>query len=393
MQIITRLIPLAALLATCGSAATYYVDTGGNDANSGSAQAPFQTLARGVRAAVAGDTVIVRDGTYGHGTAVTGGDLSTNEESPVVLSNSGTPNAWITIRADHKWGAVLDCEMLCDAYIDLHNASYIVIQDFVITRGYKEGIHSNNAAHHIVLRGNEIEYVANRPSLATYGLDGMYTSPNCHDFFIDGNVFHDIGRSDANWLDHGLYLHGSNFTITNNLFYNIQHGFSIQTAAQLSNVLIANNTFAFPSRLKQGWIMLWQNQVNLVIRNNIFYDFPPRSVNNAIRRMDSTLSDCFIDHNLFYGATGLIDNAAGCVLSGNTIGVNPQFMSASAPYDFQLTRDSPAIGAGVVIPGLTTDIEGGTRPQDVPPDLGAYQFRDAPLRGRGNPKHVPLPRP
>ena len=29
----------------------------------------------------------------------------------------------------------------------------------MITRGYKEGIHSNDAAHNIILRGNRFEYI------------------------------------------------------------------------------------------------------------------------------------------------------------------------------------------------------------------------------------------
>jgi len=225
------------LLARLAGAAAYYVAPAGSDSNPGTLAAPFLTLQQGVNRAVAGDTVIVRDGTYGHVNSVTGGDSSGNEYAPVVLYNSGTAGAWITIKAEHKGAAVLDCEMLCDAYINLGNASYIVIQDLVITRGYKEAIHSNDSAHHITLRGNRLEYIANRSTSTTLGLDGLYANPNCHDFIIDGNVFHDIGRTNVNWLDHGLYLHGSNYTIINNVFYNIPHGWSIQTADGLSNVL------------------------------------------------------------------------------------------------------------------------------------------------------------
>ena len=242
----------AALLGPGLSAATFYVAPDGSDSNPGSASAPFLTLQQAVNTAFAGDTVVVRDGTYGHENSVTGGDSSNNQSSPVVLYNSGSPGAPITIKAENQWGAVLDCELLCDAYINLYNASYIVIQDFVITRGYKEGIHSNDSAHHITLQGNRIEYIANRSSSSTLGLSGMYTNPNCHDFIIDGNQFHDIGRTDANWLDHALYLHGSNFTITNNLFYNIPHGWSIQAADGLNNVVIANNYVRIPASGRAG---------------------------------------------------------------------------------------------------------------------------------------------
>ena len=103
-----------ALLGQLAGAATYYVATTGSDSNPGTLAAPFLTLQQGVNSAVAGDTVIVRDGTYGHVNAVTGGDSSDNEYSPVVLYNSGNSGAWITIKAEHKGAAVLDCEMLCD---------------------------------------------------------------------------------------------------------------------------------------------------------------------------------------------------------------------------------------------------------------------------------------
>jgi len=364
-------LAIAAVLLGHGlSAATFYVATDGSDSNPGSASAPFRTVQRGVNVAFAGDTVVVLDGTYGHENSVTGGDSSDNESSPVVLHNSGSPGAPITIRADHQWGAVLDCESLCDAYINLYNASYIVIQNFVITRGYKEGIHSNDTAHHITLQGNRFEYIANRSSSSTLGLSGMYTNQNCHDFIIDGNTFHDIGRSDANWLDHALYLHGSNFTITNNLFYNIPHGWSIQAADGLNNVVIANNTFAFPQGGGQdGQIMLWNSQSNLTIENNIFYN----AKNYAITRYSSTIGACSIDHNLIYGASGMMADSTGCTVSA-TQNADPSFVNpSSTPLDFHLRGGSPAIGAGIpvaaasLVTGLVRALTAGT-------DLGAYPF-------------------
>jgi hypothetical protein len=151
---------------------------------------------QGAMVAGPGDTIMVRDG--GAMDAVTGGDSANFAASPVVLYRSGTPAAWITFQAEHKGAVVLDCELVCDSYINLLNASYIVIQGFVITGGYKEGIHSNDAAHHITLRGKRFEYIANRATSTRLGLDGMYTSPNCHDFVIDGHVFHGIsGRTPA----------------------------------------------------------------------------------------------------------------------------------------------------------------------------------------------------
>src|SRR5262249_4601483 len=159
--------------------------------------------------------------------------------------------------------------------------SYWIIQDFVITRGYREAVHSNDTAHHITLRGNRIENIANRQTFTNMGLTGMYTNPACHDFLIDGNLFHDIGRTNPSQLDHGLYLRGSNVTITNNIFYNISHGWSIQIADGVNSLRIENNTFAFANEgTRGGQIILWSTQSNVTIRSNIFY----APVNYAIAR-------------------------------------------------------------------------------------------------------------
>jgi len=360
----------ATLLCQGLTAATYYVATDGSDGNPGSATAPVRTLQRAANMALAGDTVVVRDGTYGHENAVTGGDSGDNESTPVVLYNSGIPGAPITIKAENQWGATLDCELLCDAYINLYNASYIVIQDFVITRGYKEGVHSNDSAHHITLRGNRFEYIANRSSSSPLGLSGMYTNQNCHDFIVDGNIFHDIGRTDANWLDHALYLHGTNFTITNNLFYNIPHGWSIQAADGLNNVLIANNTFAFPQGGGQdGQIMLWNSQSSLTIENNIFYN----AKNYAITRYSSTIGNCSIDHNLIYGASAMIADTSGCSV-GATQNADPAFINASSfPFDFHLRAGSPAIGTGIQVTAASL-VNELVRALTAVTDVGAYSF-------------------
>jgi hypothetical protein len=204
----------------------------------------------------------------------------------------------------------------------------------------------------------------------------MYTNPNCHDFVIEGNVFHDIGRTNAGQLDHGLYLRGANFTIVNNIFYNIQHGWAIQAAQGLSSVLIANNTFAFPGTNKGSHIMLWRMQTDITIRNNIFYTpAAPARDNYAITQWTSLVSGCSIDHNVVFGSRDVILQSSGCATSGNLQGSDPQFISpSSAPYDFHLQPTSPAIHAGVPIPGLRSDFDGSHRPHDSPNDAGAYQY-------------------
>ena len=368
--------PLALLLLAAGllPANTYYVAVNGNDSQKGTRQAPFRTLSRAVRAAGPGDTVTVADGTYGHENSVTGGDGSDNNQSPVWLRKSGTAQRWITIAAEHKGGAILDCEMKCDSYFNLYNAAYVNIQDFVITRGFKEAIHSNDAAHHITLRGNRIEYIANRMSSTPLGLSGMYTNAACHDFVIDGNVFHDIGRTNTSQLDHALYLHGTNMAVTNNIFYDIPHGWAIQTAEGLDRLLVAHNIFvAAKGAFTTGQIMLWNRQANITIQNNIFYG----GEQYAIARHRAAITTCSIDHNLIYGPTVVMMDASGCMVDANLMKKDPLFVNGSTkPYDFRLRPGSPAIASGVVT-SVERDMEGRRRRANSA-DLGP--FSSEPLR-------------
>ena len=313
-------VVLLSTVLPCGlRAATYFVSITGNDRNPGTRAEPFQHLSKAASVTRAGDSVIVTAGRYGPEGVVTCGDGCDVERAPVVLNHSGTPSAPIIFMAEQKWAVILDCERKCDAYFDLYRSSYVIVQNFVITNGFKEGIHSNDDAHHITLRGNRIEYIANRPSYTRYGLDGMYASPQCHDFLIEGNTFRNIGRTNGgSSLDHGLYIRGTGFKITNNVFYNLSRGWAIQLAKGAKQILIADNVFALSGPERDGQIMLWNTNAALTIRDNIFYQ--PR--NFAITRDASRINQCVIENNFIYGAGGLISSTDGCDLKNNQSGYN-----------------------------------------------------------------------
>jgi len=78
------------LFGQSASAATYYVATNGSDSNPGTPAAPFLTLQKGPIKAVAGDTVIVQDGTYDNAGQVNGGDSSCCNYSAVTCTTPGT---------------------------------------------------------------------------------------------------------------------------------------------------------------------------------------------------------------------------------------------------------------------------------------------------------------
>lgn len=81
-----------ALRAPVGSGRALFVASGGDDTATGSAAAPFRTIARAARVARAGDVVTIGSGTY---------------DGSVVVVNSGTPSTPIVFEAARRGGVVL----------------------------------------------------------------------------------------------------------------------------------------------------------------------------------------------------------------------------------------------------------------------------------------------
>lgn len=377
-QFRSALTKSALFLSTIAAAhgATYYVSTTGSDSNPGTASAPFQHVSKGVGSAVnPGDTVIVMNGTYGNE-----GVLAPNYV--VTLNNSGVAGNPITIMAQNRGQAILDSgntstTTTCNgasSYFNLNNASFVVIQGFVIQHACDSGIQSNNAAHDITFRWNTIQYIANREVTDQYGRDGIYLNTSEYNFTFDGNIFHDIGRTSGitlMQLDHGIYSHAQNVTITNNVFYNMDRGYSIQLADGAANYVIANNTFAGGNADgAAGQIMYWGGNTNIAVENNIFYQ--PNT--SALIEFEATISGSTFNNNIIYGVSSIMDGSTtGITIGTNQIGANPLFVNAtSTPPNFELQSGSPAIAGGVALSAVSIDINGVTRAN--PPDIGAYQF-------------------
>jgi len=209
---------MCALLCSFANAATYYVATTGSDSNPGTQGAPFQHLSKAAATARhPGDTVIVMDGTYGNEGVV-------EPNFVVTLQYSGTAGNPITFMAQNRGKAILDSQntsttTTCNgaaSYFNLYNASFIVIQGFVLQNSCDSGFESNDSAHDITIRWNEVRNIANRTVTDQIGRDGIYLNTNEYNFVFDGNIFHDIGRTDGVsqlHFDHGIYSHSQNTTV------------------------------------------------------------------------------------------------------------------------------------------------------------------------------------
>lgn len=367
----TRLWVALTLGATLASgASTYYVSPSGSNSNPGTAELPFQTLQAAVDAAGPGDTIEVQDGVYPPPASA---GCSGGRGYALNLTKGGAPGAPIVLKAARKWGAVLDAASMCHSYIYLWGgANYWVIEGFVVTRGYWMGIGSNSGASNVTIRGNRFEDIGRREEYARYGIAGTYANADSHDIVIDGNVFRDIGRIAGihPFNDHGLYLHSRNSLIINNVFHHPISGWGIQTSYGFSGV-IANNTFHGPHSSREGQLMLWDLNGDVVIRNNIFYEPRGQAITSYAFSLAANAS-CKVEHNIVFGSGVTLGAPSSCSTSANMSETDPKLVNATQPpYDFRLRPESPAIGAGVAIPGATVDFEG--TPRANPPCIGAYE--------------------
>jgi len=134
------------------TAATWYVDAvDGNDANDGSSEAPWKTIGKAQSIAVGGDTVILRDGSYGTFTDLTTvhSDWITyqaeNGQSPeftkIILGRSDGPfNKYL-----HFEGITIQTNEPNATAVSALKAPYLKFIDCnIIGSGYKPGTDSND---------------------------------------------------------------------------------------------------------------------------------------------------------------------------------------------------------------------------------------------------------
>jgi len=88
-------------------------------------------------------------------------------------------------------------------------------------------------------------------------------------------------------------------------------------------------------------------------------------------------SNTTIRSNIIFGNAGgdiIVQSATNTVADHNTLGTTDPMFRNTAGFDFHLQAASPAIGAGVAVPGIATDFDGATRPQGSSYDTGAYEY-------------------
>ncbi len=389
------------------AATTYYVAKTGSDSNIGSnSSSPFLTIGHAAEVAVAGDTVIVEDGTY---------------VEAVTVNHSGTSTSPIIFRAQNHWGAIMaptSTQVANNAgMIFQSNGSYVWVEDFEMigpsdgsaAYGIKMQANatpggSNSAYGGHVLR-NKIHFIGTATNTC---ISGSAINSGQVNAVIDSNEIYDIGPTGGTCgggipQEDGIYLTGGNGTVvTNNLSINVNGGAGMQARAEdlnfPSNVVFANNTVVHPAPGQGIWIDCeypTSTCANNSVTNNLEYNLT-NGTSPAIHIVSISGSGgsggTWGSGNLF--SNNVEYNTAGNVMccgqtAVNTLTSNPLVVHYTGDQtgDYHLcggngipagstcTAKSPAIGAGIPTGAPNHDFDGNPQPgADGLYEIGAHAY-------------------
>ena len=189
-----------------------YVSPDGNDQNEGTKEKPFRTLAHAANQAVAGTTVLIREGTY---------------KETLDVKHSGTDKKPIVFRNYENEKVVISGESVADAeyetpLIHIHNKhditiSGLTIQDLSVSseEATAMGIYVSGSSSHITIKNNHVRDIkttaddGNAHGIAVYGTGSM------KDIKIEDNTVEKLtlGASEAVVLNGNI----DGFTISGNV--------------------------------------------------------------------------------------------------------------------------------------------------------------------------------
>jgi len=422
-------------IPSVSSASFIYVDNENpqaSDSNPGAEDLPFLTIQKAVNTVEAGDTVVVKQGTY-------------NERVVLPKNVSGTSVQKITIKAEPRRSVLMQG-------FKNFEADYVRIEGFNITSNStgwdkKQGVYFKNVI------GSEIvdNYIYDMRDFGIIGGTNSYVSNNyvvksAYGISIGSNSIMENNEVERlyRWLDTGdndfSRFFGDNIIIRNNYFHGTissevpkahvdcfqtfdNNGLSIHNVliekntcigyfsqgviAQAkyydnsSGMIIRNNIFAKAS----SWGVILNNVKNVSIYNNVFditgvhgtgfkYNSTGGVVKNNIFYNSQTTyfgSDVIGSNNIFYN-NSIYDITPEKY--PNDIFVDPLFVDPEN-NDFRLQPGSPAIDAGADLSTIfTDDINGNSRPQGSGWDVGPYEYTTvAPTTTPSPPTPTPNPAP
>jgi hypothetical protein len=337
-----------------------YVSPNGNDSASGSATAPFRTLARAARSTRPGTTVFVAPGTYT-------GNLKTTIH--------GSASARIYYVSTTKWGAkiVPVSGSTVKAAWD-NRGNYVDIVGFHVdgtNSRWTSGIY--NGGSYDVIRGNWVHHIARATTCNSGGGSAIGVDSYYHGVKSDviGNLVHDIGPAGCRYVQ-GIYISTSG-TVKNNVAYRVAEA-AIHLWHDAKDVIITNNTVttSHTGIVVGGGDFYFTSggATNVQVYSNIVYD-------NAmgISEQGRTGTSNSYRNNLVYQNSTYNWRLLNGLQHSGTVTSNPLFVgyARTGTPNLRLTTSSPAIGRGSPTNALSYDFLERPRTTSTGFDIGAYQ--------------------
>jgi parallel beta-helix repeat protein len=419
-----RLLLAICVAAIPGSSATFYVATGGNDGNPGTAAMPWATIQHAVETIGAGDTILVGSGTYtgarieNSGLAGMVKTLRADTGAHVLLNAPGPKNRHTSILEVENFSFTVKYWTI-DGFeianspkygVDLRVTDSITVQNCTVHNSVATGIFTAFSSHPLI--SNNVSY--------SNGEHGIYHSNSGDSPTIRGNQIHhnhaagihmngDISQGGDGIISNavveknviwengvgggsGINCDGVDDSIfRNNLLYsNHASGISlyvIDGAHGSSRNLVYNNTILMASdgrwavNIAKSGAKKKASPTGNKVFNNILYE--TNTARGSIDTYSANVSGFQSDYNVVVNRFSVNDGTTTISLASwrQQTGQDAHSIIASptdlfvdpANNDYRLKQGSPAVNAGTALAQVTDDIAGTARPQGGLYDIGCYE--------------------
>jgi parallel beta-helix repeat protein len=333
-----------------GRGRTRFVDPRGSDRGPGSPRKPWQTLGRALRWARAGDTVVLRPGTYGQ------------RGEWIRISRSGSPSAPITITGPRSGGraTVLGAVKVGADHVRLRRLLFDGPTGATLDRSDDNPL---GEEVQVAIYGDGVE-IAHAEIRNNLWHAGIYLSGAEDARIVSNHIHHngDFTRPDRAGTDQGVYFGSGSGLVANNIIEG-NYSFGVQLYPGAEGVVVTHNTIV---RNGRAGIVIGDDASDNRIVNNIVALNGRQAVDGHDLSGDGNL----VDNNLIWRNAGTFDDEEGISYAQN-LERDPEFVRGGL---WRVGRGSPAIDRGARDGSMPVDRQNRRRPQGGAPDIGAYEI-------------------
>ena len=429
-----RVLAIALLLAPRASAATLYVSPTGDDTNPGSITAPLATPGKALALAAAGDTVLLRAGSYAIATslAITQPGLSLRsypgEQARIVAATTDTIRLTSVVVVFASRVTVEDLELQGGSYYGIKlddrdgPQSGIVIRRVKIHHTGRDGIKAQKADG-VLIEACEIAWTGVRDASNAEGIDimgsvgaivrhnyvhdiattGIYVKAGTRQAIIESNRVERTGHagillgseSAGEFMRDGAQYEASDSIARNNIV--AETALAGLGSIAGNNVRFENNTVINAARSGQAVFRAAANAYqtaprNVVLKNNVLVLAPSSS--RPMIHLNNYAGAIASDSNAWFSPSGRYgfwrDSTGGPNSYWTTIdqwrsGMNADRRSRTvdpkvdAADLYRLRPGSPAVDTGETLAEVAVDYSGTRRPVGAAVDIGAHEGAARPL--------------